>query len=60
MRVGQPHKLDRETARRAVDRLFVQFRLERGGKRIARFALRILRPRAKVSPAPGGLKANGR
>ena len=45
----QPPKLDRESARRAVDRLFVQFRRERAGKQIARFALEILQRRLKFA-----------
>ena len=45
----QPPKLDRESAKRAVDRVFVQFRRERAGKQIARFALEILQRRLKFA-----------
>jgi hypothetical protein len=40
--------LGRESTRRAVNRLLVQFRRKQVGKRIARFALKMLKPRIIV------------
>ena len=40
--------LERESARPTVNRLFVQFRRKEVGKRIARFALKMLKPRVIV------------